>query len=66
MQVHFELRKWFHANVSPEVAATIRIIYGGLFISSVPHPTVVFVLIAFSSYINFEDKSIILTYELCD
>jgi len=28
-EVHFELRKWFHANVSPEVAATIRIIYGG-------------------------------------
>lgn len=28
-EVHFELRKWFHANISPEVAATIRIIYGG-------------------------------------
>ncbi|KAK4596212.1 hypothetical protein RGQ29_014311 [Quercus rubra] len=35
-EVHFELRKWFHANISPEVAATIRIIYGGLFISSPP------------------------------
>ncbi|KAK4758047.1 hypothetical protein SAY87_019348 [Trapa incisa] len=28
-EVHYELRKWFHANTSPEVAATIRIIYGG-------------------------------------
>jgi len=28
-EVHFELRKWFHANISPEVAATIQIIYGG-------------------------------------
>ncbi|CAK7325697.1 unnamed protein product [Dovyalis caffra] len=26
--VHFELRKWLHANTSPEVAATTRIIYG--------------------------------------
>ncbi|XP_011027200.1 PREDICTED: triosephosphate isomerase, cytosolic [Populus euphratica] len=28
-EVHFELRKWLHANTSPEVAATTRIIYGG-------------------------------------
>ncbi|XP_044462165.1 triosephosphate isomerase, cytosolic [Mangifera indica] len=28
-EVHFELRKWLHANISPEVAATTRIIYGG-------------------------------------
>ncbi|XP_021813694.1 triosephosphate isomerase, cytosolic [Prunus avium] len=28
-EVHFELRKWLQANVSPEVAATTRIIYGG-------------------------------------
>ncbi|KAF5453552.1 hypothetical protein F2P56_028449 [Juglans regia] len=27
--VHFELRKWLHANTSPEVAAATRIIYGG-------------------------------------
>lgn len=31
-QVHFELRKWLQANVSPEVAATTRIIYGGIFL----------------------------------
>ncbi|XVE69192.1 hypothetical protein DITRI_Ditri09bG0131600 [Diplodiscus trichospermus] len=28
-EVHSELRKWLQANVSPEVAATTRIIYGG-------------------------------------
>ncbi|KAF9674728.1 hypothetical protein SADUNF_Sadunf10G0157100 [Salix dunnii] len=28
-EVHSELRKWLHANTSPEVAATTRIIYGG-------------------------------------
>ncbi|KAE8683081.1 Triosephosphate isomerase, cytosolic [Hibiscus syriacus] len=28
-EVHFELRKWLQANVSPEVAASTRIIYGG-------------------------------------
>ncbi|XP_050384779.1 triosephosphate isomerase, cytosolic [Argentina anserina] len=28
-EVHCELRKWLHANTSPEVAATTRIIYGG-------------------------------------
>ncbi|KAL2558219.1 Triosephosphate isomerase [Forsythia ovata] len=28
-EVHAELRKWLHANVSPEVAASTRIIYGG-------------------------------------
>lgn len=28
-EVHFELRKWLQHNVSPEVAATTRIIYGG-------------------------------------
>ncbi|KAL5734703.1 hypothetical protein ACOSP7_032564 [Xanthoceras sorbifolium] len=28
-EVHFELRKWLHANTSPEIAATTRIIYGG-------------------------------------
>ncbi|XP_047321959.1 triosephosphate isomerase, cytosolic-like [Impatiens glandulifera] len=28
-EVHNELRKWFQANVSSEVASTIRIIYGG-------------------------------------
>lgn len=31
-QVHSELRKWLHANTSSEVAATTRIIYGGLFL----------------------------------
>lgn len=29
-QVHSELRKWLQANTSPEVAATTRIIYGGI------------------------------------
>ncbi|KAJ0031449.1 hypothetical protein Pint_13555 [Pistacia integerrima] len=29
-EVHSELRKWLHANTSPEVAATTRIIYGGI------------------------------------
>ncbi|PQP95130.1 triosephosphate isomerase cytosolic isoform X2 [Prunus yedoensis var. nudiflora] len=29
-KVHFELRKWLQANLSLEVAATTRIIYGGL------------------------------------
>ncbi|KRX11527.1 Triosephosphate isomerase, cytosolic, partial [Trichinella nelsoni] len=28
-EVHCELRKWLHANTSPEVAASTRIIYGG-------------------------------------
>ncbi|XP_022986929.1 triosephosphate isomerase, cytosolic-like [Cucurbita maxima] len=28
-EVHSELRKWFHKNVSAEVAESIRIIYGG-------------------------------------
>jgi len=28
-EVHSELRKWLQANISPEVAATTRIIYGG-------------------------------------
>lgn len=28
-EVHFELRKWLQANISPEVAASTRIIYGG-------------------------------------
>ncbi|XWS56576.1 hypothetical protein CRYUN_Cryun09bG0097200 [Craigia yunnanensis] len=28
-EVHFELRKWLQANVSAEVAASTRIIYGG-------------------------------------
>ncbi|GMN57198.1 hypothetical protein TIFTF001_026306 [Ficus carica] len=28
-EVHSELRKWLHENISPEVAATVRIIYGG-------------------------------------
>ncbi|KAM0953325.1 putative triose-phosphate isomerase [Dioscorea sansibarensis] len=28
-EVHSVLRDWFHTNVSPEVAASIRIIYGG-------------------------------------
>ncbi|XVE99569.1 hypothetical protein REPUB_Repub03eG0210500 [Reevesia pubescens] len=28
-EVHCELRKWLQANVSPEVAASTRIIYGG-------------------------------------
>ncbi|KAB2063770.1 hypothetical protein ES319_A10G240600v1 [Gossypium barbadense] len=28
-EVHFELRKWLQANVSPEVAESTRIIYGG-------------------------------------
>ncbi|KAG6570705.1 Triosephosphate isomerase, cytosolic, partial [Cucurbita argyrosperma subsp. argyrosperma] len=28
-EVHSELRKWFHNNVSAEVAESIRIIYGG-------------------------------------
>ncbi|XP_068668320.1 triosephosphate isomerase, cytosolic-like [Aristolochia californica] len=28
-EVHYELRKWLHENVSPDVAATTRIIYGG-------------------------------------
>ena len=28
-EVHSELRNWLHANTSPEVAATTRIIYGG-------------------------------------
>ncbi|KAL5538213.1 hypothetical protein UlMin_045405 [Ulmus minor] len=28
-EVHFELRKWLKANISPEVAASTRIIYGG-------------------------------------
>ncbi|KAL5544907.1 hypothetical protein UlMin_008691 [Ulmus minor] len=28
-KVHFELRKWLQANISPEVAASTRIIYGG-------------------------------------
>ncbi|XP_027160357.1 triosephosphate isomerase, cytosolic [Coffea eugenioides] len=28
-EVHAELRKWLHANISPEVAASTRIIYGG-------------------------------------
>ncbi|KAI4370600.1 hypothetical protein MLD38_018937 [Melastoma candidum] len=28
-EVHHELRKWLHDNVSPEVAASTRIIYGG-------------------------------------
>ncbi|XP_048234561.1 triosephosphate isomerase, cytosolic [Ricinus communis] len=28
-EVHFELRKWLHDNVSSEVAASTRIIYGG-------------------------------------
>lgn len=29
-QVHFELRKWLHDNVGAEVAASTRIIYGGI------------------------------------
>ncbi|KAJ0101871.1 hypothetical protein Patl1_06398 [Pistacia atlantica] len=29
-EVHSELRKWLHANTSPEVAETTRIIYGGI------------------------------------
>ncbi|XP_073021245.1 triosephosphate isomerase, cytosolic [Primulina eburnea] len=28
-EVHFELRKWLQANVSPQVSASTRIIYGG-------------------------------------
>ncbi|KAK9742450.1 hypothetical protein RND81_03G173800 [Saponaria officinalis] len=28
-EVHAELRKWLQSNISPEVAATTRIIYGG-------------------------------------
>ncbi|OIC46761.1 triose-phosphate isomerase, partial [Acinetobacter baumannii] len=28
-EVHYELRNWLKVNVSPEVAATTRIIYGG-------------------------------------
>ncbi|KAJ0044489.1 hypothetical protein Pint_06318 [Pistacia integerrima] len=32
-EVHSELRKWLHANTSPEVAETTRIIYGGLQLS---------------------------------
>ncbi|WCJ19618.1 triosephosphate isomerase [Euphorbia peplus] len=28
-EVHFELRKWLQANISPEVASSTRIIYGG-------------------------------------
>ncbi|KAG8380728.1 hypothetical protein BUALT_Bualt06G0046100 [Buddleja alternifolia] len=28
-EVHFELRKWLQANVSPQVAESTRIIYGG-------------------------------------
>ncbi|KAK4783186.1 hypothetical protein SAY86_007560 [Trapa natans] len=28
-EVHCELRNWIHANTTPEVAATTRIIYGG-------------------------------------
>ena len=28
-EVHDQLRKWISAEVSPEVAASIRIIYGG-------------------------------------
>ncbi|PKI36439.1 triosephosphate isomerase, cytosolic-like isoform X2 [Punica granatum] len=28
-EVHSELRKWLHDNVGPEVAASVRIIYGG-------------------------------------
>ncbi|GLT73664.1 hypothetical protein SLA2020_455050 [Shorea laevis] len=28
-EVHFELRKWLEKNVSPQVAASTRIIYGG-------------------------------------
>ncbi|KAE8075680.1 hypothetical protein FH972_014374 [Carpinus fangiana] len=53
-EVHFELRKWLQANTSPEVAATTRIIYGGLFISSIPDPTLVFVLLPFRHFPNFE------------
>ncbi|XP_039023605.1 triosephosphate isomerase, cytosolic isoform X2 [Hibiscus syriacus] len=34
-EVHFELRKWLQANVSPEVAASTRIIYGGISHSSI-------------------------------
>jgi hypothetical protein len=30
-QVHFQLRKWLHDNVGAEVAASTRIIYGGIF-----------------------------------
>jgi len=28
-EVHYELRNWLNVNVSPEVAASTRIIYGG-------------------------------------
>lgn len=28
-EVHTELRKWLHENTGPEVAASVRIIYGG-------------------------------------
>ncbi|KAK8662414.1 hypothetical protein V6N13_091991 [Hibiscus sabdariffa] len=30
-EVHSELRKWLQANVSPDVVASTRIIYGGFF-----------------------------------
>ncbi|KAL5539022.1 hypothetical protein UlMin_045329 [Ulmus minor] len=29
-EVHFELRKWLQANINPKVAASTRIIYGGI------------------------------------
>lgn len=29
-QVHVELRKWLHNNVGADVAASTRIIYGGI------------------------------------
>jgi triosephosphate isomerase (TIM) len=33
-EVHAFIRKWFADNVSPDVAATIRIIYGALLSAS--------------------------------
>jgi triosephosphate isomerase len=32
VQVHANLREWLKTNVSPEVAETTRIIYGGMYI----------------------------------
>lgn len=45
-QVHCELRKWLHANTSPEVAAKTRIIYGGA-VMNLDH--IILLFICFSS-----------------
>lgn len=45
-QVHCELRKWLHANTSPEVASKTRIIYGGA-VMNLDH--IILLFICFSS-----------------